>query len=157
MPKQYYKVKNYQARRSVGYLLRLNGKLITSHLEAIFVKRDVSFVQWVILMNLRDKLASTAGELCQRLCHDSGALTRVLDQMEKRKWIKRKRSKQDRRIVALEITAEGLKITELFLPEVVDVYNNLMADFTQEEADMVVGLLTRLAHKLSQPLNISAL
>ncbi len=67
-------------------------KLITGRIEALFVEEDVSFVQWVILMNLRDGLRMTSAELCQHLCHDSGALTRVIDQMEERGLIRRKRS-----------------------------------------------------------------
>src|SRR5271170_2545024 len=113
MPKQYYRLKGYDSRRSIGYLLRRAGKLITGRIEALFVKEDVSFVQWVILMNLRDGLRMTAAELCQHLCHDSGALTRVIDQMEERGWVRRKRSVKDRRMVALELTKEGRKITEI--------------------------------------------
>ena len=84
MPKQYYKVENYQSQRSIGYFLRRAGKLITSRIESLFIQEDVSFVQWVILMHLRADTSLTAAELCQSLCHDSGALTRVIDQMEKR-------------------------------------------------------------------------
>ena len=53
MAKPYYKVKDYEAQRSIGYLLRRAGKVITSHIEQLFIGADVSFTQWVILMNLR--------------------------------------------------------------------------------------------------------
>jgi len=149
MPKQYYKVKNYRSRRSIGYLLRHASKLITARIEALFVSEDVTFVQWVILMNLRDGLARTSAELCQRICHDSGALVRVLDQMEKRKLIRRTRSKEDRRIVELKLTKTGREITESFLPAVVELYNSLLEDFSSKEADMIVDLLTRFTDKLS--------
>src|SRR5271163_3449784 len=109
MPKQYYRLKDYDSRRSIGYLLRRSGKLITARIEALFVREDVSFVQWVILMNLRDGLRMTAAELCQHLCHDSGALTRVIDQMEERGLIQRQRSTEDRRMVKLALSNEGRK------------------------------------------------
>jgi len=151
MPKQYYQIKSYQSQHSIGYLLRRSGKLITARIEALFVKEDVSFVQWAILMNLRDGLRMTAAELCQHLCHDSGALTRVIDQMEERGLIRRQRSTEDRRMVALALTKEGRKVTELFLSRVVGLYNGLLADFTKREANMLIGLLTRLITKLSEP------
>src|ERR1700722_17689839 len=151
MPKQFYKVKDYESRRSIGYLLRRSGKLITARIEALFVKEDVSFVQWVIMMNLRDGLRMTAAELCQHLCHDSGALTRVIDQMEERGLIRRKRSTEDRRMVKLELTKEGRKVTESFLPRVIGLYNGLLADFTAKEADLLIELLTRLISNLSEP------
>ena len=151
MPKQYYKVKGYQSQRSIGYLLRRSGKLITGRIESLFIKEDVSFVQWVILMNLRDGLYMTAAELCQYLCHDSGALTRVIDQMEERGLIKRQRSTADRRVVTLALTDEGRKVIESFLPRVVNLYNGLLNDFTKEETETLIHLLTRLIVKLSEP------
>ena len=154
MPKQYYKVKGYQSQRSIGYLLRRSGKLITARIEALFVKEDVGFVQWVILMNLRDGLRMTAAELCQHLCHDSGALTRVIDQMEERGLIQRERSTEDRRMVTLALTKEGRKVTESFLPRVVGLYNGLLDDFTSTEVEMLISLLTRLTLKLSQPATV---
>src|SRR3984957_17925934 len=151
MPEQYYHLKDYDSRRSIRYLLRRSGKLITGRIEALFVKEDVSFVQWVIMMNLRDGLRMTAAELCQHLCHDSGALTRVIDQMEERGLIRRKRSTEDRRMVKLELTKEGRKVTESFLPRVIGLYNGLLADFTAKEADLLIELLTRLISNLSEP------
>ena len=151
MPKQYYKLESYHSSRSIGYLMRRSVKLITARVEAMFVKEDVSFVQWVILMNLRDGLRMTAAELCQYLCHDSGALTRVIDQMEERGLIRRKRSTKDRRMVTLELTKDGRKVTDSFLPRVIELYNGLLADFTKEEADQLTNLLTRLVTKLSEP------
>jgi len=151
MLKNYYNVKGYQSQRSIGYLLRRSGKLITARIEALFTQEDVSFVQWVILMNLRDGLCVTAAELCQRLCHDSGALTRIIDQMEKRGLIRRQRSTKDRRRVVLELTGEGRKVTESFLPRVMGLYNGLLSNFTREEADTLINLLTRLIINLSEP------
>ncbi len=85
MEKAYYEADNYQARRSIGYLIRSCSNIITTQLEAAFAEQDVSFIQFVILMNLRDKMASTAAELCVNVRYDSGAVTRVLDQLEENK------------------------------------------------------------------------
>lgn len=150
MLKQYYKLSQYSPERSIGYLLRRSGKLITAQIEALFTKEDVSFVNWVILMNLNNG-ASTAAELCQHLCHDSGALTRIIDQMEERGLIKRQRSTDDRRVVTLAITPMGRKMIKKFLPRVLDLYNDLLTDFTREEADQLITSLSRLVAKLSSP------
>ena len=140
----YYTLADYDARRSIGYLLRRSGKLITAQIEALFVEEDISFVQWVILMHLREKICTTAAELCQHLCHDSGALTRVLDQMEERNLITRQRSLEDRRMVTLDLTPDGRKVADLYLPKVIQLYNGLLTDFSKEEADLLVKLLTKL-------------
>lgn len=148
MPKQFYKVKDYRSRRSIGYLLRLAGKLITQRMETLFDGEDFNFVQWVILMNLREGIAATANELSQRMCHDAGAMTRTLDQMEAGGLINRTRSTTDRRIVELELTKGGEKVCAQFLPRVVDFYNEIFDDFTNEEAEKTIELLSRLTAKL---------
>jgi DNA-binding MarR family transcriptional regulator len=149
MPKQYYKVAQYKSRRSIGYLLRHASKLITGRIEGLFVSQDVNFVQWVILMHLRDDISKTAAELSQHLCHDSGALTRIIDQMEERGLVTRTRSTEDRRMVSLQLTEAGHAVIHNFLPRMVDYYNSLLTDFTAEETDTLIDLLTRLIAKIS--------
>ena len=149
MPKTYYHVEAYQARRSIGYLLRRAGKLVTAHIEELFTEEDVSFLQWMLMMNLREGLAHTAAELREQVCHDSGALTRVIDQLEERGFISRQRSTTDRRAIELKLTAQGANIVNSYLPRVIGLYNTLMEDFTAEEADTLITLLTRLTTKLA--------
>jgi len=156
MAKSYYKTKNYQSQRSIGYLLRRSGKLITAHIEGLFIGQDITALQWIILMNLRAGIVKTAAEISQVICHDSGALTRMLDQLEQDGLITRARSKQDRRVVELAITPKGHKTTELFLPKVVNLYNYLLQDFSKEEADTLINLLMRFNTKLSNPLKLKA-
>lgn len=148
MVKQYYKIEEYHASRSIGYLLKSSSKQIRQRIEELFEKEEVTFVQWGILMSLRYNLAKTSAELCQHICHDSGALTRILDQLEKRGIIERKRSIKDRRIVELNLTDSGHKITDYFLPRIVGFYNNLLDDFTKEEIDTLISLLNRINSKL---------
>ncbi len=150
MVKNYYKLKDYEAQRSIGYLVRRAGKVVTNHIEQLFVETDVSFTQWVILMNLRAGIVKTASELCGYMSHDSGALTRVLDQMAERGWITRTRSTQDRRVVELTLTDVGYTTTETYLPQVVELYNRIMHGFTREEADTLINLLTRLNKQLTE-------
>ena len=149
MPKTYYHVEAYQARRSIGYLLRRAGTLVTAHIEELFTEEDVSFLQWMLMMNLREGLAHTAAELRDQVCHDSGALTRVIDQLEERGFISRQRSTTDRRAIELKLTAQGANIVNSYLPRVIGLYNTLMEDFTAEEADTLITLLTRLTTKLA--------
>ncbi len=152
MSKQYYKAETYLARKSIGYLLRRGRNLLTSQVEALFKQKfgpdTVPYIHWVILMCLRDNLARTPSELSQYICHDSGALTRVLDHMEERNLISRKRSSEDRRVVDLELTGEGHKTVESLIAIVVEYYNELFADFSREEVDTLLHLLTRMVDKL---------
>ena len=152
MSKQYYKAHDYKARTSIGYLLRRGRNLLTQQVEALFKQKfgddGVPYVHWVILMCLRDDLANTPSELSQYICHDSGALTRVIDQMEEHGLITRERSSEDRRVIHLALTPEGKKKVESLVAIVVDYYNELLVGFSHEEVETLVRLLTRVVDKL---------
>jgi len=152
MPKQYYKADSYHSRKSIGYLLRRGRNLITTQIQDLLQHKlgdnGISFVHWVILMCLRDDLARTSSEISEYVCYDAGALTRVIDQMEERGLLGRKRNSKDRRVVELKLTAAGHKLVESLIPIVVGFYNDLLEDFTHSEADMLLQLMTRLVGKL---------
>ncbi len=149
MVDNYYKSEGYESRKSVGFLIRRASHMLTSEIEAIFAERDVTFVQWVILMNLRDGLADTSSGLCNNIRYDSGALTRVIDQLEERKLISRNRSDADRRVVSLALTSEGKKTVESLLPLVVEKYNLWFEDFTKDEADTLIKLLMKFINSIT--------
>ncbi len=144
MVEHYYNAEDYSARRSIGYLIRHGSNLLMSQVEGQFADSDITFIQYIILMLLREKLAFTSADLCQTLRYDSGAITRVIDSLEKKKLIKRQRSTRDRRVVRLRLLARGNATAESVIPLVVQKYNHWLKDFTQEEADTLVRLLTKL-------------
>ena len=150
MVKNYYKAKDYEVRRSIGHLLRATSAQVSSEIEALFHERDLTFIQYVILMYLRDGMAKTPADLCQRARYDSGALTRVLDQLEDRKLLSRSRCTQDRRVVKLTITPEGIAIAESCMVLVMERYNTWFEDFTKEEADTLIRLLTKFNENVAQ-------
>lgn len=154
MKKQYYNPDTYTAHESIGYLIRRSRNLITQGLDHLFhetyADQEVSFPQWVVLMCLRDKLASTPAELCQYLCYDSGACTRLIDQMEKRGLVNRSRSTRDRRVIQLHLTDKGHETIKILMETVVGYYNGLLINFSEEEADTLVRLLTKLVGNLSE-------
>jgi DNA-binding MarR family transcriptional regulator len=155
MVKAYYKAEHYEARKSVGYLLRRGRNLLTAKVEALFDEKfpdtDTSYTQWIILICLRDDLARTAAEISQYVCYNSGALTRVIDQLETRGLVKRKRSTKDRRMLELHLTPAGHKTVQSHIEVVAELYNDMLADFTREEADTMIALLTKFVAKLSEP------
>src|ERR1700680_128988 len=105
---QHYRTETYKARGSVGYLIKRAHSLLIDHLATAVAGSDLTFTQWVVLMYLRDGLAINATDLCSQLRHDSGALTRVIDQLESRGLVHRERSREDRREVQLRLTDTGL-------------------------------------------------
>ena len=148
MPEQIYRAGTYRARDSLGYLLRRVYSIMHERVEAAFAGHDITLMQWIILIYLRDGLASTASDIAREFRHDSGALTRVIDQLERRGLITRRRSTSDRRVVELALSAPGRRTIEQLLPLMVDEMNVALAPFTRAEFEQLRGLMQRLVDHL---------
>lgn len=156
MSKQHYQVSTYRAQNSVGYLTKRAHSLMLDVLEPILAERGISFVHYVILSWLRDGIAVNPKELCEKYRHDSGALSRVIDQLAKQGLLERIRDDKDRRKVELKLTQEGRNLIEGLIPTVVGTLNGVLADFTTEEVNELLRLLMKLNNSLQATVDAAA-
>jgi DNA-binding MarR family transcriptional regulator len=148
MSKQYYKVESYRAQDSVGYLLKRAHSLNVDVMEPVLEARGFTFLQYVILARLRDGIAVNPRDICMQFRHDSGALTRVIDQLAERGLLERVRRDRDRRKVELQLTPAGRDTIERLIPPVVEKLNFVLADFSDAEVRELQRLLVKLNAKL---------
>jgi DNA-binding MarR family transcriptional regulator len=140
----YYRSESFAARDCVGYLISRVQSLMRPQIEAAFDKQDLTFSQWRVLMCLRDRLANTCADISRELSHDSGSLTRLVDQLDRRGLIRRTRDRKDRRVVTLALTPAGRAAINAVLPNVVAHFNDLLGGFSAREVKTLTSLLTRL-------------
>lgn len=148
MSKQHYHVSSFKAQQSLGYLLKRAHSLTLDLLEPVLEERGFSLIQYVILLSLRDGLAVNPKDICSQFRHDSGALTRVIDQLAERGLLERARGHRDRRTVELQLTAAGLAAVERLVPLVVDKLNLALEGLTDTEASELLRLLVKLNDRL---------
>src|SRR5215472_18940900 len=145
MAKPYYTVETLQAGTSIGYLVKRCGVLMTQLAERSFESTSVSFTQWIALMRLcerREPISAT--QLSKELCHDMGALTRVVDELERRGLVRRERSRRDRRAVEIGITPAAPRQAESAKRVIVELLNELVVPYSDAEFTALVGLLQRM-------------
>ena len=148
MSEQHYHVSTYKAQTSIGYLVKRVASLMATIMEPVFEAHGFTFVQYQILVWLRDGIAVNPKDLCVQFRHNSGALTRVIDQLEERGLLTRIRRDRDRRKVELELTATGREVINGLIPLVVEKLNLVLADFSSAEVTECLRLLTKLNHSL---------
>jgi len=153
MSEQHYQAATYTAKSSVGYLIKRAHAMLMDVLENLFTDRGFSFIHYAILTYVRDGIAVNPKDICVQYRHDSGALTRVIDQLEERGLLARVRRGADRRKVELELTVEGRKTVESLIPLVVDKLNVALADFSREEVAEFKRLLLKLNTRLTTTLD----
>ena len=148
MPEQHYDARTYKAQTSVGYLIKRAHSMMLDVLEQVFAEQGISYIQYVILTWLRDGIAVNPRDICVQFRHDSGALTRVIDQLAERGLLERARRDRDRRKVELRLTEAGRKTVERLVPLVVEKLNLTLADFSGVEVKELLRLLVKLNTRL---------
>lgn len=156
MPKPLYKPESFHLRDSIGYLLKRSQRLMQERIEGLFEQQGFTLQQWVVLMYVRDGLAVTIADICRDLHHDSGAMTRLVDQLESRKLIERRRSEDDRRVVELSLTAAGTEVLETLVPIACDALNTALEGFSRDEVKLLQSMLRRLTGRLEELVPYSA-
>jgi DNA-binding MarR family transcriptional regulator len=144
MSRQHYHVSTYKAQSSVGYLVKRTHSLMLDLMEPLVEAHGFSWVQYVILAWLRDGIPLNPKEFCTKYRHDTGAITRVIDQLADRGLLERVRRDRDRRKVELQLTAAGRAVIEELIPLVVEKLNLALTDFSHEEVHELLRLLMKL-------------
>jgi DNA-binding MarR family transcriptional regulator len=144
MSTQHYQVATYTAKSSIGYLVKRSHSLMLDTIEPLLEAKGFSFIQYVILAWLRDGIAVNPKDICTQYRHDSGAMTRVVDQLAERGLLERVRRGADRRKIELELTQAGRIAIEGLIPLVVDKLNLALADLSTPEFEELQRLLIKL-------------
>ena len=100
--------------------------------------------QWGPLMRLRTVGASTVAELARWLQVDAGAMTRLLDRLEKKGLCKRVRCTDDRRVVRVELTPDGEAAIAEVPAVLAEVMNAHLAGFSKTEWQALKTYLQRM-------------
>ena len=64
----------------------------------------ITYTQYIVLLALWESGSATVGDLCRRLYLDNGTITPLLKKMEEAGIVSRSRSRQDERVVTVQVT-----------------------------------------------------
>ncbi|MDH2234818.1 MarR family transcriptional regulator [Pigmentiphaga sp. GD03639] len=137
-------IRRYDPEESVGYLIKQAHLSLQRAVDAEMTALDLTAMQWGPLMLLAMGRGDTAAELARSACSDTGAMTRMLDRLESKGLIRRVRSAEDRRVIKLELTEEGVRATEQVPQRLHDAVDLHIRDFSEQEVQQLKSLLRRM-------------
>ena len=73
---------------------------------------EITIEQWSVLYHLWKQDGLSQQQLCEATFRDKPSITRLMDNLEKLKLVKRVASKEDRRINLIYLTKDGLKLQD---------------------------------------------
>src|SRR5438105_2522237 len=139
-----YDPKSFDPSNGIGRLL---GRVKMAMHEALERERapvDITAAQFVIILNLASGEVDSASKLCKGVSYDPGAMTRMLDRLERKGLVRRVRCGNDRRKVILELTPEGKAVYPKLIATYVDILNRFMHGFTKADVRQLETLLSRM-------------
>ena len=151
---QIYEVETYQPASCVGQLIYRVRAAQMSALDQELARDpdlaplEISAAQYTIISVLAKRGVDSAAQLCKDLSYDAGAMTRMIDRLEAKGLVNRRRCPEDRRLMKLELTEEGLAALPKLRECSVRVLNRLLRGFSLAEARQLEGFMVRMLQNI---------
>ena len=130
----------------LGYWLRR----VSNHASGAFARalqtRHISVAEWVVMCHVQKCPGITPGEVAEMLDLTRGAVSKVIDKLEAKKWIARSTKPQDGRVQLLSLTRLGNRI----VPELAEIANQNDRQFFEGLDPEGRATLRRLLSKLTE-------
>ncbi|MEJ0004044.1 MAG: MarR family transcriptional regulator [Pararobbsia sp.] len=137
---------------SVGYLLaRVRSALWNAVTQLAMQELGVTATQASMLSMLASGQCLAAAELARQYGIDASAVTRLIDRLETRGLLLRVRSQDDRRVVKLRLTEQGIAFAERMPALYEEVQDKLLRGFGPDEVGLMKSMLRRMLANTSEP------
>ncbi|MFD1170468.1 MarR family winged helix-turn-helix transcriptional regulator [Oceanobacillus caeni] len=132
--------------KSFVVLLKANKTL------AELIKKDISShgmrtSDFTVLEALYHKGKQTIKQITQSVLINTGSITYVIDKLEKKGLLERTPCKDDRRVVYIQLTDQGVQLMEEIFPLHQQVIENVFEGVTDEEKKIIIDVLKRVGKK----------
>jgi DNA-binding MarR family transcriptional regulator len=134
----------FTLRESTGYLVNRLASSLKTALERELAPFDVTAPQWALMQTLAQLEAATVVTLAGWLGVDVGAASRLIDRLEDKRLVARRRSQADGRIAEVALTASGRALVPKLVAQVEQVLGELLRPLSADETRQLNALLRRL-------------
>ena len=111
---------------------------------------DITIEQWSVLYQLWKEEGQSQQQLCQRTFRDKPSITRLVDNLEKSKLVKRVASKNDRRSNQIFLTKEGRVLEEKTMEVANRTLNEALEGVTNTQIEVAKKVLQMVYDNLAK-------
>ncbi|MGN6495006.1 MAG: MarR family winged helix-turn-helix transcriptional regulator [Agriterribacter sp.] len=109
---------------------------------------DITIEQWSVLYHLWKNDGLSQQELCTATFRDKPSITRLVDNLEKLKLVKRVASKEDRRINRIYLSETALSLRDQTMEIANQTLNEALDGVSAQEVEMCKSVLQRVYDNL---------
>ncbi|WP_144548107.1 MarR family winged helix-turn-helix transcriptional regulator [Bacillus sp. X1(2014)] len=129
-------------------LLMQTSKAIQERIRDEMSKKNLSITEFSVLEVLFHQGKQTIQQIGNRILISSGSMTYVIDKLEQKGIIKRNDCREDRRVIHITLTAEGMAMMENIMPKYQDMIDSTFGDLTDDEHDLMANLLKKVNNRV---------
>lgn len=129
---------------SIGRLLYLTTQAMSLHAEKALKPYGLTVEQFILLKNMHQNDVLSQNQLCEIVEKSAANVTRILDRLEKKAFIKRSQNPTDRRSLLLFLTDSGKDMVE----DVSTLFDSFSEHLVQGISSQDQAMLTRVLHKI---------
>ena len=111
---------------------------------------QITTSQMVTLMRIYEKDITRVGDLSREMHVSAPTMTGVVDRLLRNGYLKRRRDKDDRRVVNVELTPKGRGVVQQMLSEVRQRWYGILIDLNEEERENYIRILKRIVEVISK-------
>jgi MarR family 2-MHQ and catechol resistance regulon transcriptional repressor len=117
---------------------------VTSRLHRHLAGRHLTVSQFAVLEVLFHKGPLCQKEIGEKILKTSGNMTLVIDNLEKRGLVTRKKDADDRRFITVHLTGEGRRLISSIFPVHADIAEQIFSVLDDDELNRLGALLKKL-------------
>ena len=131
---------------SIGPWLGKTGKIVDYYLHEALNQNgiDLSKEQMIVLKKLHDQDGLNQHDLAYLTLRDKSTLTRLLIKMEKKKYITRKQSIEDKRVNNVYLTNLGRTVFKKTRPVIKQILDTMQQNISTEEKEQIIKVLKKI-------------
>jgi len=132
--------------KSIGPWLGRTMKIVDFHMNEAFENAglDLTKEQMVVLKKLYENDGLNQNELAFLTYRDKSSLARLLTKMELKRYIKRKQSREDKRVNQVFLTTEGKKMYSKTRPVIKVLIDKMEHNIGGEQKKQMIELLQKV-------------
>jgi len=133
-------------KQFIGHHVGLTNKILIDDFVNYMKHNGIHITpqQFTTLARLNREDGITQKELANYLNKDYGSITRSLDGLEKRDWVRREDSSKDRRTKLVFITEQGKKIFNSVLPLQIERNRQLLNGVSEKDFEQLITILSKV-------------
>ncbi|ASR48052.1 transcriptional regulator [Paenibacillus kribbensis] len=134
----------------IGMLLGITHRKMSQQLSLSLKPYDISPEQWLVLYQIYQSEGLNQKEIAAKAVKDQPTTTRIIDLLDKKGWVRRVNSPQDRRAYLLHLTEAGRQLVEKTLPVERDVNLDFVKGISSDELQQFRQTLLQIHANISE-------